>query len=93
MNIDYDIARILIDDIIPFSLEYFLGINEGYEGSQNILTEQDEEDENEDLILNYDNQKEKFERKPIKMKTNKINLNLVIDSPKEEHESFLKKKG
>lgn len=91
MNIDYDIARILIDDIIPFSLEYFLGINKGYGENQKIFTEQDEDDE-EDLISNYDNEKEKFERKPIKMKTNKINLNLVIDSPKEEHESFLKKK-
>ena len=26
MDIDYDIARMIIDEIIPYSLEYYLGI-------------------------------------------------------------------
>ena len=27
MDIDYDIARVLIDEVIPYSLEYYLGID------------------------------------------------------------------
>jgi nucleosome assembly protein 1-like 1 len=26
MDIDYDIARMIVDEIIPYSLEYYLGI-------------------------------------------------------------------
>ena len=26
MDIDYDLARMIIDEIIPYSLEYYLGI-------------------------------------------------------------------
>ena len=27
MDIDYDIARVIIDEVIPYSLEYFLGVD------------------------------------------------------------------
>ncbi len=26
MNIDYDIARAIIDELIPYSIEYYLGV-------------------------------------------------------------------
>lgn len=26
MNIDYDVARAIIDELLPYSLEYFLGV-------------------------------------------------------------------
>ena len=26
MNVDYDIARAIIDELLPYSLEYYLGI-------------------------------------------------------------------
>ena len=47
---DYDIAEIIIDEIIPYSLEYYLGIkiNDDYddiEELEGVLKEKYEEDE------------------------------------------------
>jgi len=38
MNIDYEIAMVVIDELVPYSLEYFLGVkheDEDYEGGDN----------------------------------------------------------
>lgn len=45
MDIDYDIARTIIDEIIPYSLEYYLGvkINDAYDDIENL-----EDDNSED---------------------------------------------
>ncbi|KAM3138142.1 hypothetical protein pb186bvf_009815 [Paramecium bursaria] len=41
MDIDYDIARMIIDEIIPYSLEYFLGvkINDAYDDIEDLDAE------------------------------------------------------
>ena len=44
MDIDYDIATMLIEEVIPYSLEYYLGIKAGEEG----LYEKEEEEEDDD---------------------------------------------
>ena len=38
MDIDYDIARMIIDEIIPYSLEYYLGvkINDAYDDIEEV---------------------------------------------------------
>lgn len=41
LNVDFDIARSLIDEVIPYSLEYFLGIKTG--------ADEDDEEDMEDL--------------------------------------------
>lgn len=47
MNEDLDVADILKDEAIPFSLEYYLGVNEKEEDDQGD-DEDDEDDEDED---------------------------------------------
>lgn len=32
MDIDYDLARMIIDEIIPYSLEYYLGVKMNDDG-------------------------------------------------------------
>ncbi|CAD8101789.1 unnamed protein product [Paramecium sonneborni] len=52
MDIDYDIARMIIDEIIPYSLEYYLGvkINDAFDDIEEVDAESskgsDEEEEN-----------------------------------------------
>lgn len=50
LAIDFDIARVLIDEIIPYSLEYYLGVKTGedYEGMDFGDDEDDDEDDSED---------------------------------------------
>ena len=38
MEIEYDIARMIIDEIIPYSLEYYLGvkINDAYDDIEEV---------------------------------------------------------
>ena len=38
MDTDYDIARMIIDEIIPYSLEYFLGVkvNDEYDDIEEL---------------------------------------------------------
>lgn len=49
MDIDYDIARMIIDEIIPYSLEYYLGvkINDDYDDIEDLDADS-EESENSD---------------------------------------------
>jgi nucleosome assembly protein 1-like 1 len=44
MDIDYDLARMIIDEIIPYSLEYFLGvkINDEYDDIEDLDAESEE---------------------------------------------------
>lgn len=50
MDIDYDIARMIIDEIIPYSLEYYLGvkINDDYDDIEDLDAESSEESDNDD---------------------------------------------
>lgn len=48
LNIDYDIARSIVDEIIPYSLEYFLGIRTG--GDDEDFDEDDMEDMDEEEV-------------------------------------------
>lgn len=50
MDIDYDIARTIIDEAIPYGLEYFLGIkiNMGDDGDHEDLGDEDEDEDSED---------------------------------------------
>jgi nucleosome assembly protein 1-like 1 len=45
MAIDYDIARAIIDELLPYSLEYYLGVR-----NMNDLKTKDDEKEEEDVI-------------------------------------------
>lgn len=45
INIDFDIARSLIDEVVPYSLEYFLGIKTGAEGDEEGLDMEDLDEE------------------------------------------------
>ena len=50
MDIDYDIARMIIDEIIPYSLEYYLGvkINDAYDDIEDLDGDKsDDSDEDE----------------------------------------------
>ena len=42
MDIDYDIARMIIDEIIPYSLEYYLGVklNDDYDDIEDLEQEE-----------------------------------------------------
>ena len=44
---DYDIAEMIIDEIIPYSLEYYLGkkINDDYDDIEELEKGSEEEDE------------------------------------------------
>lgn len=49
LSIDFDIARGLIDEVIPYSLEYFLGVKTPEDGYGDYDDEEDfDEDEDED---------------------------------------------
>lgn len=50
MDIDYDIARMIIDEIIPYSLEYYLGvkINDAYDDIEEIEKESSKGSDEED---------------------------------------------
>jgi nucleosome assembly protein 1-like 1 len=53
LNIDYDIARTLVDEIIPYSLEYYLNVkvedDEDFDDEEDIDELDEEEDEVEDI--------------------------------------------
>lgn len=48
MSIDYEIARIIIDEILPYSLEYYLGV----EGLKETGEAEEARVEKEDKITN-----------------------------------------
>jgi nucleosome assembly protein 1-like 1 len=58
MDIDYDMARMIIDEIIPYSLEYYLGIkiNDNYD---DIADLDDKSDQSEDEEYEEEKRKEK----------------------------------
>jgi len=60
MDIDYDIASNIIDEGIPYSLEYYLGIREeeGEEGD-----EHDDHDEGDDDDADLDDEDEEDAKK------------------------------
>lgn len=74
MRIDYDIARIIIDDIIPFSLEYYL----------QMVIANDEDSDDEDKVSPENQEKKKFEQQKSnlskKSKKNSVVFKTVIDS-------------
>lgn len=49
MDIDFDIARTIIDEAIPYGLEYFLGIkiNMGDDGDHEDLGDEDDDEDEE----------------------------------------------
>ena len=49
MDIDYDIARMIIDEIIPYSLEYYLGIkiNDDYDDVDDLKPESSDDEDDE----------------------------------------------
>lgn len=50
MDIDYDIASNIVDEGIPYSLEYYLGIREeGEEGDEHDDHHDEDEDDDADL--------------------------------------------
>jgi nucleosome assembly protein 1-like 1 len=50
MDKDYDIAKMIVDEIIPYSLEYYLGvkINDEYDDIEDLEVEEEDEEENDD---------------------------------------------
>ena len=50
MDIDFDIARMIIDEIIPYSLEYYLGIktNDDYDETEEMKQDSDQSDSESD---------------------------------------------
>lgn len=50
MDIDYDIARMIIDEIIPYSLEYYLGvkINDAYDDIEDLDAESSDDSQDDD---------------------------------------------
>ncbi|KAM3138143.1 hypothetical protein pb186bvf_009816 [Paramecium bursaria] len=50
MDIDYDMARMIIDEIIPYSLEYYLGvkINDAYDDIEDMGQDSSEDSDNKD---------------------------------------------
>lgn len=51
MDIDYDIARMIIDEIIPYSLEYYLGvkINDAYDDIEDMDGDKSEGSDEDEL--------------------------------------------
>ena len=49
MDTDYDIARMIIDEIIPYSLEYYLGIkiNDDYDDVDDLKPESSDDEDDE----------------------------------------------
>lgn len=60
LNVDFDIARSFIDEVIPYSLEYFLGIKSGGEGEDEEMDIDDlDEEQMEELKKQYEGQSKK----------------------------------
>jgi hypothetical protein len=53
MAIDYDIARAIIDELLPYSLEYYLGVRGGTGTSIGALDKDKEGHEDEVAIYYY----------------------------------------
>ena len=53
MDIDYDMARMIIDEIIPYSLEYYLGvkINDAYDDIEDMGQDSSEDSDKDDAWL------------------------------------------
>ena len=47
IGIDFDVARSLVDEVIPYSLEYFLGIKTGADDEDDDEVDMDDLDEDE----------------------------------------------
>ena len=75
MRIDYDIARIIIDDIIPFSLEYYL---------QMVIDNDEESDDEDNKVILEIQDKKKLEKQKSnlskKSKKNSVVFKYVNDS-------------
>jgi nucleosome assembly protein 1-like 1 len=48
MDIDYDICNILIEEVLPYSLEYYLGVKKEEHDEEGELSQLDEEEEDDD---------------------------------------------
>lgn len=44
LNIDYDIARSIADEVVPYSLEYYLGLRTGGVDEEDDMEDLDEEE-------------------------------------------------
>lgn len=75
MRIDYDIARIIIDDIIPFSLEYYL---------QMVIDNDEESDDEDNKVIPEHIDKKKLDKQKStlskKSKKNSVVFKYVDDS-------------
>lgn len=67
---DFEIGRTLADDVIPFSLEYFLGINPEESDFEDVDEEDDEkgDDDDDDDDKDDDDSEEDKKKKPKKAK-------------------------
>ena len=89
-NLDLDIGFQLVDDVIPYSLEYYLGVKiaddeEGFEDE-----DEEEEDEEEDVkpvnLLNKPHRQKKARKLP-KAKNQAINLRVEKKEAKNQNAS------
>ena len=72
MRIDYDIARIIIDDIIPFSLEYYL---------QMVIDNDEESDDEDNKVIPENQDKKKLDKQKSSLsKKSKKNSVVFIKS-------------
>ncbi len=46
MNIDYDIARAIVDELLPYSLEYYLGVRG--ENKTDLFGKEEDEEKDKD---------------------------------------------
>lgn len=67
LDVDYDLARLLLDDIIPYSIEYFLGVNDDWKRDQDA-DKDDKHDDEDDFSDEEEQEKKKKEKKPKKGK-------------------------
>lgn len=63
--IDFDVSRGLIDEIIPYSLEYFLGVKQPEDDEEHMHGDYDDEDGDDDDEDDEDAPK-KSKKKPTK---------------------------
>ena len=68
MDVDYDLGRLLIDEIIPYSIEYFLGVND--DGKHDEPEDKDNK-KGEDDEFSDDDDEEDTKKKSKKTKKGK----------------------
>lgn len=72
MEDDYEVGRTIVDEVIPFSLEYFLGINP--ENEDEDFDDVDDDDEEGDDDAEEDNDTDEDDGKKKGKKGEKVSL-------------------